>query len=59
MSTKLKFIIAFLFSIQIGVLAWSFYEKKQEKETFRALFSEYLDNPAAVNSMDLSGLGID
>jgi Leucine-rich repeat (LRR) protein len=59
MSTKLKFIIAFLFSIQIGIVVWSFHEKAQEKAAFRELFLEYLDEPSAVDSMDLSSLGID
>lgn len=59
MSTQLKLILSLLFLMQLGVFAWSYYEDEQEKAIFREHFMRYLDNPLAVDSIDLSGLELD
>jgi Leucine-rich repeat (LRR) protein len=59
MSRRLKLILALLFIIQIGVITWSYYGKIWAEEERYAPYQTYLENPLAVTTMDLSGLGID
>ena len=59
MSKRLKLTLALLFSIQIGVIVWSYYGKIWRKEQLYAPYQSYLENPLAVKTMDLSGLGVD
>lgn len=59
MSGRLKLIITLLFFVQIGVIVWSYYEKIWAKAQLYAPYQTYLENPLAVKTMDLSGLGVD
>ena len=59
MSNKTKLIISVLFLIQIGVIGWVYLEDKQEKTKFYSVFTPFLENPSAIDSMNLEGMEID
>lgn len=60
MSVTSKILIALLLLVQIGIVSYSFFkEPSQEENLFQPKFERYLVNPAAVDSMDLSGQELD
>lgn len=54
MSNQLKLILTGFFLIQISMVSWSFFEKKQENDAFEERFSIFSAQPDSVTFMDLS-----